>query len=76
MPILFDVAVVQTVDCKSQKQEAGEQEFSSSEQQSFKIEKLAHFALLIFFILPLPKIFSALERENFFFFLPICACCM
>lgn len=65
LPILSDVAVVQTVDCKSHKQEAGRQEFSSSEEQSFKREKLAHFALLIFFLLLLLKIPSASERENF-----------
>lgn len=71
MPILFHVAVVQTVDCKiasfqSPKQEAGEQESYSFEEQVWKskTKQKAHFVLLIFFLLFLLKIPSA-EREDF-----------
>lgn len=71
MPILFNVAVVQIVDCKivsfqSPKQEAEEQKPYSFEEQAWKskTKRKAHFALPIFFLSFLIKI-PSLEREDF-----------
>ena len=79
MPILFDVLVVQIVDCtvasfQSPNQQAGGQEFASFEEQSLEKPKKkekeknnsAHFALPILFLLLLLTIPSKSEREDFF----------